>query len=274
MVVTATYPNVPDIPLAICVNMYDEHGKEGHRAAVPRTSTRGGHDNSINTNEFDPTTGDGFCTTPQIATPSATTTTTKASSSAVTLGSNGTVTDSVTVTGADGFGAPTGTVAFYVCGPTTANALCTSTATPVGTANLPSSGDTGFVSTGTSSILHADHARHVLLRRGLHPGRGQRLHRLGRQQLGHHRHQRVLHGRRRDLVEHRRLDSGRDAGRDPAAAPAAAAPVAGATVVTTGEPFAGSKGIEAGVALLGMGLLTMGLLRRRNLRRGAEARNR
>jgi hypothetical protein len=59
----------------------------------------------------------------------------------------------------------------------------------------------------------------------------------------------------------------------PAATPApAAAPVAGATVVTTGEPFAGSRPIEAAMALLGMGLLTLGLLRRRNLKRGARAR--
>ena len=56
--------------------------------------------------------------------------------------------------------------------------------------------------------------------------------------------------------------------------PAPPAPVAKATVVTTGEPFAGSKPIEAGVALLGIGLLTLGLLRRRNLRRGAQARTR
>ncbi len=55
----------------------------------------------------------------------------------------------------------------------------------------------------------------------------------------------------------------------PAAAPAT--PVAGATLVTTGEPWAGSKGIELAVMLLGLGLLTAGLLRRRILRRGAEA---
>ena len=63
----------------------------------------------------------------------------------------GTIADHTTVTGVDGSGLPTGTVAFYVCGPTTANTLCASTANRVGTASVPASSDTGFVSSATSS---------------------------------------------------------------------------------------------------------------------------
>jgi len=63
----ATYPNAGDIPPNICVNMYDPHGKEGQ----PSSSTKDisaieDHDNSIQTNDFNPTEGMGFCTTPKI----------------------------------------------------------------------------------------------------------------------------------------------------------------------------------------------------------------
>jgi hypothetical protein len=266
---TATYPNQQDIPAAICVNMYDLHfaGTDPKTADFDPSSNT---DNSIHTNDFDPTTGDGFCSTPQIVTPSDTTTTTKASSPSVTLGSNGTVTDTVTVTGTAAQGKPTGTVAFYVCGPTTANELCASTATPVGTANLPSSGDTGFVSTGTSGSFTPTTPGTYCFAAVFTAAVGTPYHNSSDNQSGNIDNN--------ECFTAAAATSANTGGSTPAATPAAtpvaaAAPVAGATVVTTGEPFAGSKGIEAGVALLGMGLLTLGLLRRRSLRRAAEARN-
>ncbi len=84
------------------------------------------------------------------ATPATTVTTTMASVTNVILGPGGTVADSVAVAGVATLGLPTGTVAFFVCGPLPAPALCTSTATPLGTVTLPSPGDTGIVSTGIS----------------------------------------------------------------------------------------------------------------------------
>ncbi|HWD52122.1 MAG TPA: hypothetical protein VG412_06960, partial [Acidimicrobiales bacterium] len=84
------------------------------------------------------------------ATPAATVTTTIASVTNVILGPGGTVADSVAVAGVAPLGLPTGTVDFFVCGPMSAPALCTSTATPLGTVTLPSPGDTGIVSTGIS----------------------------------------------------------------------------------------------------------------------------
>src|SRR5690242_5889125 len=58
----------------------------------------------------------------QAAAPS--TVSTVPSSTAVTLGA--TVTDSATVTGQPGLGAPTGTVTFYACGPVTGGSDCSS----------------------------------------------------------------------------------------------------------------------------------------------------
>jgi hypothetical protein len=141
----ATYPNLADVPPQLCVNMYDEHGTEGSisdsaKDFDPATND----DNSIHTNDFDPTLGSGFC----LAT---TTTTTQVNNAGPIVLGNGTVTDNVTVTGQSGDGLPTGTVNFYVCGPTNGDAFCTSTATPAGTADLPSNTDTGIVSTGSSS---------------------------------------------------------------------------------------------------------------------------
>ncbi len=149
---SATYPSQADIPPAICVNMYDLHF-QGNGPNPNDFSSTGNGDNSIQTNNFNPAVGAGYCATPHVASPAPTTTATKASSSSVTIGSAGSVTDSVTVTGSAALGLPHGTVAFYVCGPTTANALCTSTSTPAGTATLPASTDTGFVATGTSSAF-------------------------------------------------------------------------------------------------------------------------
>jgi len=64
----AVYPSRSVIPPKICVNFYDPHGKEGQ----PSTSdgdnyaTKDG-DNSIKTNDFDPSTVSGNCLVPQNA---------------------------------------------------------------------------------------------------------------------------------------------------------------------------------------------------------------
>jgi len=63
---TATYPNASDIPPNICVNGYDEHGKEGHASSGKDYSPIEDHDNSIQTNAFNPSVGAGYCTTPKI----------------------------------------------------------------------------------------------------------------------------------------------------------------------------------------------------------------
>ncbi len=144
---TATYPSFADVPAQMCVNMYDEHGSEGTQSGSAKDfSPSLNDDNSIKTNDFDPS-GGTFCLN------STTTTTQLSGSSSITLGSGGSVTDAVTVTGNATAGLPAGTVNFYVCGPTVGNALCTSTSNAQGTATLPAAADTGFVSTGTSSTF-------------------------------------------------------------------------------------------------------------------------
>jgi hypothetical protein len=75
--------------------------------------------------------------------------TTSAGAPVVPLGS--TLTDTATVTGASVGGLPTGTVDFSVCGPFAAVALCTSSATAVGTIAVPGADDSGFVSTAASA---------------------------------------------------------------------------------------------------------------------------
>ncbi|HTZ07788.1 MAG TPA: hypothetical protein VMB72_01880 [Acidimicrobiales bacterium] len=62
------------------------------------------------------------------------------SSAHVSLGPSDTVTDTVTVTGNTVGDAPTGNVDFYVCGPGSAAALCTSTTVRAGTPALAASG--------------------------------------------------------------------------------------------------------------------------------------
>jgi hypothetical protein len=74
--------------------------------------------------------------------------TTSAGAPVVALG--GTLTDTATVIGTAVSGLPTGTVAFSVCGPIAAVALCTSSATAVGTAAVPGADDSGSISTATS----------------------------------------------------------------------------------------------------------------------------
>ena len=66
----ATYPSQSDLPPQICVNMYDEHGNEGQpsNSANDYRAVKNG-DNSIQTNQFDPTAGAGFCATPKVIQP-------------------------------------------------------------------------------------------------------------------------------------------------------------------------------------------------------------
>jgi hypothetical protein len=80
---SATYPSQSAIPPAICVNMYDLHLK-GDGPDTADFDPSSNNDNSIKTNAFDPTVGDGYCATPHIVTPPTTTTTTIATSPAAT----------------------------------------------------------------------------------------------------------------------------------------------------------------------------------------------
>lgn len=60
---TATYPSVNDIPAQLCVNMYDEHGTAGTSSGNPNDfSPTKDDDNSIQTNNFEPTAGGANCT--------------------------------------------------------------------------------------------------------------------------------------------------------------------------------------------------------------------
>jgi hypothetical protein len=66
----ATYPNQSDLPPAICVNMYDEHGSEGKPSGSANDfSAVNDHDNSIQTNAFNPSVGSGYCATPTVVPP-------------------------------------------------------------------------------------------------------------------------------------------------------------------------------------------------------------
>ncbi|MHB8437937.1 MAG: hypothetical protein ACYDD4_02085 [Acidimicrobiales bacterium] len=59
---SATYPSASDLPADLCVNMYDEHGQEGTISGSAKDfSPSGDKDNSIDTNSFDPTVGNGYC---------------------------------------------------------------------------------------------------------------------------------------------------------------------------------------------------------------------
>ena len=59
---TATYPNLKDVPSQICVNIYDEHGQINKASnSANDYSPVNDNDNSIDTNDFDPTVGNGYC---------------------------------------------------------------------------------------------------------------------------------------------------------------------------------------------------------------------
>jgi hypothetical protein len=67
---SATYPSMSDIPAQVCVNMYDEHGSEGKSSGNPNDfSPTQDNDNSIQTNNFNPTAGTGYCVALQVVTP-------------------------------------------------------------------------------------------------------------------------------------------------------------------------------------------------------------
>jgi len=55
----AIYPNEQSVPNLICVNMYDLHGSPGNPNLGDFTSSNG--DNSIKTNDFNPTVNAGYC---------------------------------------------------------------------------------------------------------------------------------------------------------------------------------------------------------------------
>jgi hypothetical protein len=66
---TATYPSASDVPPEICVNMYDEHGSEGNPSGSANDfSAVNNGDNSIQTNSFNPQSGQGYCAAPTITT--------------------------------------------------------------------------------------------------------------------------------------------------------------------------------------------------------------
>jgi uncharacterized repeat protein (TIGR01451 family) len=68
---SATYPSMADIPSQVCVNMYDEHGSEGKPSGNANDfSPSKDNDNSIQTNNFNPTAGAGYCVALQVQTPS------------------------------------------------------------------------------------------------------------------------------------------------------------------------------------------------------------
>jgi hypothetical protein len=66
---SATYPDAASVPTTLCVNLYDEHGKAGKSSGNAKDfSPLQDHDNSIETNEYDPAIG-GNCTDTSTLTP-------------------------------------------------------------------------------------------------------------------------------------------------------------------------------------------------------------
>lgn len=66
---SATYPAISDLPAQICVNIYDEHGQEGKiQTGGNNFSPTQDNDNSIQTNNFNPASGAGFCFSPNVVT--------------------------------------------------------------------------------------------------------------------------------------------------------------------------------------------------------------
>jgi len=106
------------------------------------------------------TDADGFVSDPATVTitvsPDSSTTASQVSSNSIVLGPHDAVSDTATVTGAPSAGQPAGTVLFYWCGPTTGNALCTSTGVAAGSPAL--TGATSDTSTATSQPVSATQA--------------------------------------------------------------------------------------------------------------------
>jgi len=97
-------------------------------------------DNDTSTECVDVTSGGGGTLTPTIAS--------ALSNSSVSPG--GTTTDTVTVTGSATHGSPTGSVSFYVCGPTSGPAACTSMGDGLATVGL--SAETGNRSVASLTV--------------------------------------------------------------------------------------------------------------------------
>ena len=137
-----TYASPASVPPSICVNMYDVHDTIANKSDDYLVDKN--NDNSIQTNDFDPSNGGSTCFSPGALhiTPTVTTTPHIGStpiSGPVNLGQ--TVTDVALVQGV-GTLQPTGDVAFTVCGPFTTATACTtgdSTAMALGDPNVPTS---------------------------------------------------------------------------------------------------------------------------------------
>ncbi len=110
-----------------------------------------GGDNNYSANAVNTDAGNADPDECMLVTLDTSSTRTTISAATITLGASGHVTDSVTVTGNSTEGAPTGNVDFYVCGPTSSDALCTSTSTPEGTPGLSSASSDS--STAQSQVL-------------------------------------------------------------------------------------------------------------------------
>lgn len=93
---SATYPQASDVPPQLCVIMYDEHGTEGNPSNQTSDFNTSDHDNSIQTNSFDPTQGQGYCFSSNF---SPNVSVVKTGPSTGTAGTNGTYTLTVTNTG-------------------------------------------------------------------------------------------------------------------------------------------------------------------------------
>ncbi len=117
------------------------------------------------------------------------------------IGAGGTITDTATVTGNTVAGFPSGSVAFFECGPSVAASTCASSGTPYNTVTLSGTGDLGHGHVGPG--LHPDLGRGLLLlRRRLHPDDGQ-LQRLGPQHHGPGRRLRGVRRHHRGHHDHR-----------------------------------------------------------------------
>ena len=66
---TATYPNLASVPPQICANFYDPHGSLGKFSTSAGDNTTADGDNSIKTNNFDPTNVQGNCSVPVLVNP-------------------------------------------------------------------------------------------------------------------------------------------------------------------------------------------------------------
>ena len=114
---THTYKAGETIPANLCVNMYDLHGTPGALSKQSDLDPTANGDNSVKTNSFNPTVGDGFCFKPTLTNASQLVTT----ATDATLGGN--ITDSAALSGTVN---ATGKITFTVF----SDAACTKSAAP------------------------------------------------------------------------------------------------------------------------------------------------